>query len=313
MRIVSLLPSATEIVFALGLGDELVGVTHECDHPAEARTKAVVTRSVHDLPAATSREIHGLVEGSMQTHTALYELDEAALAALEPDLILTQELCRVCAVGYEQVNEVARRLDGDVTVLSLEPVSVEGILNSIQTVGAMTEAEDEAMAVVEELRTRLNRVNEVVRGRRDQGFVPPRVVALEWLDPPFAVGHWVPEQVRIAGGWELLGTEGGMSVDTTWDAVREVDPEVIVLMPCGFDLPRTVEEWGRTARPAGWDGLRAVREGRVFATDGSAYFSRPGPRAIDGIEVLAEIIDPEAFDGLAPAGSWTRLAEPPAA
>jgi iron complex transport system substrate-binding protein len=313
VRIVSLLPSATEIVFALGLGDELVGVTHECDHPAEARTKPVVTRSVHDLPAAASREIHGLVEGSMRAHTALYELDEAALAALEPDLIITQELCRVCAVGYEQVNEVARRLDGDVTVLSLEPVSVEGILNSIQTVGAMTEAEDEAMAVVEDLRTRLNRISEVVRGRRDQGFAPPRVVALEWLDPPFAVGHWVPEQVRIAGGWELLGTEGGRSAETTWDAVREVDPEVIVLMPCGFDLPRTVEEWGRTPRPDGWDGLRAVREGRVFATDGSAYFSRPGPRVIDGIEVLAEIIDPEAFGGMAPAGSWTRLAEPPAA
>lgn len=313
MRIVSLLPSATEIVYALGLGDELVGVTHECDYPADARSKTVVTRSLHDLPAATSREIHGLVEGSMRSHTALYELDEAALAALEPDLILTQELCRVCAVGYEQVNEVARRLDGEVTVLSLEPVSVEGILNAIQTVGAMTEAEDEAMAVVEDLRVRLGHVNEIVRGRRDHGFVPPRVVALEWLDPPFAVGHWVPEQVRIAGGWELLGAEGAKSVETSWAAVREVDPEILVLMPCGFDLPKTVEEWARTPRPDGWAELRAVREGRVFATDGSAYFSRPGPRVIDGIEVLSEIIDPAAFDGMAPTDSWVRLAEPPAA
>lgn len=303
----SLLPSATEIVFALGLGDELVGVTHECDWPPEARALPIVTRSVHDLSRATSHRIHDLVEESMRTHAALFELDEAALEAAAPDLILTQELCRVCAVGYEQVNEVARRLPGDVTVLSLEPVSVEGILNSIQAVGAMTEAEDAALDVVEDLRERLRHVNEIVRGRRDHGFVPPRVAAIEWLDPPFAVGHWVPEQVRLAGGWELLGAEGGKSVVTTWDAVREVDPEIIVLMPCGFDLTRTVEEWAQTPRPDGWEELRAVREGRVFATDGSAYFSRPGPRVIDGIELLAELIDPAAFDGMSPDGSWARL------
>jgi iron complex transport system substrate-binding protein len=307
VRIVSLLPSATEIVFALGLGDELVGVTHECDYPPEARRLPVVTRSVHDLTGASSRHINDLVEESMRSHTALYELDEAALAASAPDLILTQELCRVCAVGYEQVNEVARRLEGDVTVLSLEPVSVEGIFNAIQAVGAMTEAEDAAVDVVEDLRERLRRVSEIVQGRRDGGFAPPRVAAIEWLDPPFACGTWVPEQVRLAGGWELLGAEGGRSVETTWAAVREVDPEIVVLMPCGFDLARTVEEWQRLPRPDGWAELRAAREGRVFATDGSAYFSRPGPRVMDGIELLAELIDPAAFDGMAPEGSWARL------
>ena len=307
MRIVSLLPSATEIVFALGLGDELVGVTHECDYPPEVRGLPVVTRSVHDLSGASSHHIHGLVEESMRSHAALYELDEAALAAAKPDLILTQELCRVCAVGYEQVNEVARRLEGEVTVLSLEPVSIEGIFNAIQAVGAMTEAEDAALDVVEDLRERLRHVNEITGGRRDGGFVPPRVAAIEWLDPPFACGHWVPEQVRLAGGWELLGAEGGKSVETTWAAVREVDPEIVVLMPCGFDLARTVEEWDRLPKPEGWAELRAVREGRVFATDGSAYFSRPGPRIMDGIELLAEIIDPAAFDGMSPDGSWARV------
>lgn len=307
MRIVSLLPSATEIVFALGLGDELVGVTDECDYPPEARDLPVVTRPVHDLAGASSHAIHALVEGSMRNHTAVYELDEAALAAAKPDLILTQELCRVCAVGYEQVNEVASRLDGEVTVISLEPTSIEGVLNAIQTVGAMTEAEDAAVDVVEGLRQRLGHVNEIVRGRRDHGFVPPRVVALEWLDPPFAGGHWVPEQVRLAGGWELLGVEGGRSVETSWDAVREVDPEILVLMPCGFDVRRTIAEWEAMSRPAGWDGLRAARDGRVYAVDGSAYFSRPGPRVIDGIEVLAEIIDPAAFDGMSPRGSWERV------
>ncbi|MEO5966128.1 MAG: cobalamin-binding protein [Candidatus Limnocylindrales bacterium] len=307
MRIVSLLPSATEIVFALGLGDELVGVTHECDYPSEARDVPVVTRSIPDLAGATSHAIHARVEESIRTHRAIFELDEAALAAARPDLILTQELCRVCAVGYEQVNEIARRLDGDVTVLSLEPISIEGILNAIQTVGAMTESEDAALDVVEGLRERLGNVSEIVRGRRDHGFAPPRLAAIEWLDPPFAVGHWVPEQVRLAGGWELLGAEGGRSVDTTWDAVREVDPEIIVLMPCGFDLRRTVEEWARTPRPAGWDELRAVRDGRIFAVDGSGCFSRPGPRVIDGIEILAELIDPAAFDGMSPDGSWERV------
>ena len=307
MRIVSLLPSATEIVFAVGLGDELVGVTHECDYPPEARGLPVVTRSVHDLSGASSHHIHGLVEESMRSHAALYELDEAALAAAKPDLILTQELCRVRGVGYEQVNEVARRLEGEVTVLSLEPVSIEGIFNAIQAVGAMTEAEDAALDVVEDLRERLRHVNEITGGRRDGGFVPPRVAAIEWLDPPFACGHWVPEQVRLAGGWELLGAEGGKSVETTWAAVREVDPEIVVLMPCGFDLARTVEEWDRLPKPEGWAELRAVREGRVFATDGSAYFSRPGPRIMDGIELLAEIIDPAAFDGMSPDGSWARV------
>jgi iron complex transport system substrate-binding protein len=262
---------------------------------------------VHELVRASSHQIHSLVEESMRSHQALYELDEAALEEAHPDLILTQELCRVCAVGYEEVNEVARRLDGDVTVVSLEPTSIEGILNTIQTVGAMTEAEDAAIELVEDLRERLRHVNEIVAGRREHGFVPPRVAAIEWLDPPFAVGHWVPEQVRIAGGWELLGAEGGRSVPTTWDAVREVDPEILVLMPCGFDLARTVEEWAGQARPDGWAGMRAVEGGRVFAVDGSAYFSRPGPRVIDGIELLAELNDPAAFDGMAPSGSWARV------
>jgi iron complex transport system substrate-binding protein len=307
VRIVSLLPSATEIVFALGLGDELVGVTHECDHPPQARDLRVVTRSVHDLSRASSHAIHRLVEGSVQAGSSIYELDRAALAEARPDLILTQELCRVCAVGYREVNEVARTLDGEVTVISLEPTSIEGILNSIQTVGAMTEAEDEAVAVVEDLRERLRAVEEIVAARRENGFTPPRVAAVEWLDPPFAVGHWVPEQVRRAGGWELLGREGDRAVETSWSAIREVDPEVIVLMPCGFHLGETVRAWEAMPRPSGWDEIRAVAEGRVYAVDGSAHFSRPGPRVVDGIEVLAEVFDPLAFDGMATPESWTRL------
>ena len=309
MRIVSLLPSATEIVCAIGLGDELVGITHECDWPPEVLGKPVVTRSVHDLTDARSIDIHRLVTASMHGGSSLYALDDEALAATEPDLILTQELCRVCAVSYREVNEVARAIDADITVISLEPTSVEGILNTITTVGAMAEAEDAAIDLVESLRERLGAVERTVASRREGGLLPPRVASLEWLDPPFASGHWVPEQVRRAGGWDVLGDDGERSRETTWDAVAEVDPEMLLLMPCGLHLAETVEEWARTPRPTWYRDLPAVRRGQVFAMDGSAYFSRPGPRVIDGIELLAEIFDPEAFEEIAPPGSWTPIVE----
>ena len=307
MRIVSLLPSATEIVCAIGLRDDLVGVTHECDFPPEVEGIPVMTRSVHDLGTSSSRDIHRLVTASVHGGSSLYTLDEEALAAAEPDLILTQELCRVCAVSYREVNDVARAIDADITVVSLEPTSIEGIFNTISTVGAMTEAEDAAVDLVETLRERLGAIEAKVQTRRDAGGRSPRVVGLEWLDPPFASGHWVPEQIRRAGGWELLGADGDRSVQTTWDAVAEVDPEMLLLMPCGFHLAETQAEWTRTRRPPGYEDLTAVRRGQVFAVDGSAYFSRPGPRVIDGIELLAEIFDPDAFVDIAPFGSWTPV------
>jgi iron complex transport system substrate-binding protein len=307
MRIVSLLPSATEIVCAIGLGDELVGVTHECDWPPEVVGKPVMTRTVDPMPGATSRDIHRSVTAAMHGGSSLYALDEAALAAAEPDLILTQELCRVCAVSYREVNEAARAIDADITVVSLEPTSIEGILNTIATVGAMAEAEDEAMGLVGSLRERLGAIEALVETRRDSGRPPIRVVGLEWLDPPFAAGHWVPEQIRRAGGWDLLGADGERSVETTWDAVAEVDPEMLILMPCGFHLPETVSEWARTPKPSWYRELTAVHRGQVFAVDGSSYFSRPGPRVIDGIELLAEILDPDAFVDTAPIGSWTPI------
>jgi len=307
MRIVSLLPSATEIVCAIGLGDSLVGITHECDYPPEIAGVPILTRSVHDLTAASSRDIHRLVTASVHGGSSLYALDEEALAAAKPDLILTQELCKVCAVSYREVNEAVRSIDADITVVSLEPTSIEGILNTITTIGAMTETEDNAIDLVESLRERLGAVEEKVQARREAGGRSPRVVGLEWLDPPFASGHWVPEQIRRAGGWELLGADGEQSVQTTWDAVSEVDPEMLLLMPCGFHLAETLAAWERTRKPPGYEDLAAVRHGRVFALDGSAYFSRPGPRVIDGIELLAEIFDPDAFVEIAPFGSWTPV------
>ena len=238
---------------------------------------------------------------------SIYALDEEALAAAEPDLILTQELCRVCAVSYREVNEVVRRIDADITVVSLEPTSIEGILNTISTVGAMTEAEDAAMDLVASMRERLGAIETRVAERRQAGHRAPRVVGVEWLDPPFAVGHWVPEQIRRAGGWDLLGTDGGKAQETTWDAVAEVDPEMLFLMPCGFHLAETLAEWRRTVVPPWMAEIPAVSRGSIFALDGSAYFSRPGPRVIDGIELLAEVMDPEGFVDIAPPDGWTPV------
>jgi iron complex transport system substrate-binding protein len=307
MRIVSLLPSATEIVCALGLGDELVGVTHECDWPPEVVGLPVMTRNALDLGGASSREIHRRVADAVHGGSAIYELDDEALEAADADLILTQELCTVCAVGYREVNDAVRALEMGSTVISLEPTSVEGILNTIATVGAMADAEDAAVELVEQLRGRLAAVETKTQERRDGGFSGPRVVGLEWLDPPFAVGHWVPDQIRRAGGWDVLGQDGSPARPTTWDAVAEVDPDLLLVMPCGYHLAETVAEWRATPRPDWFVDLPALRRGDVIALDGSAYFSRPGPRVVDGIEMLAEIFDPEAFRDLAPSSGWTPV------
>ena len=307
MRIVSLLPSATEIVFALGLGDELVGVTHECDYPAEALDVPRVTRAVEDPERATAHVLHRLVEGSAQSGTSIVALDEQAFLDARPDLVLTTALCRTCATGYREIAELVKRLPGEVSVVDLEPRTVEGVINAIQSIGAMTETEDEAIAIVEDLRERLQAVEQIVVGRRDHGFVPPRAAAIGWFEPPFAVGGWIPEQVRLAGGWELLGRDGDRAAETSWAAIREVDPEVVVLMPAAHDLDAVVAAWASLPRPEGWDEIRAVRDGRVFAVDASAYFSRPGPRVVDGIEVLAELFDPIAFDGMSPPESWVKV------
>ena len=307
MRIVSLLPSATEIVFALGLGDELVGRTHECDYPPAAADVPVVTADVGADPSATSREINARVAEAVHGGSSIYRLDLDALAAARPDLILTQELCEVCAVSYREVGQAVRRLQSPATVVSLEPISMEGIFNTISTVGAMADAEDEAVGLLELLRERLAEIESGVLARRLAGVEPRRVVCLEWLDPPFAAGHWVPEQVRRAGGWEVLGAEGERSRETTWEQLREVDPEVLLLMPCGLDTQRSADEWRLAAKPAWFDDLAAARAGEIYAVDGSAYFSRPGPRVVEGVALVAEVLDRGAFAGGLPAGAWLSV------
>jgi iron complex transport system substrate-binding protein len=303
MKIASLLPSATEIVFALGLGDSLVAVTHECDYPPEARERAVVTHS--SLPAETrgSREIDRHIAAALHAGSSIYTLDQELLAQLDPELILTQELCDVCAVSYDQVTVAVRRLGGRRRVLSLQPTGLDDILGTVEQVGAAAGVPERARGLVGELRERVETITAQARGAADR----PRVLALEWLDPPMTGGHWVPELVQRAGGTDGLGRAGAPSARIDWRRIAAYDPEVIVLMPCGFDLARTVEEVGAVERPAEWPALAAARAGRVYAVDGSAYFNRPGPRIVDGLAILAEILQPERVRPAFAETAWRAL------
>lgn len=309
MRIVSLLPAATEIVCALGLRRQLVGVSHACDWPPEIVGRPVVTRSTLGPPrrgrsVSHGRSIDRRVRAAAAAGIAPVELDAEVLRSVRPDLIITQSTCALCAPDRAAVEAAARSLGREVSIISLEPSSVDGVLNAIATVGAMTETERRAIDLVGRLRRRLARIETRVERARSAGRRPLRVVALEWLDPPMSAGHWVPEQIRRAGGWDVLGREGEPAARTTWRTIADVDPDMLLLMPCGFDLAGTVRDVGRLRRPAAWSTLRAVEAGAVIAFDGSAYFSRPGPRLIDGIGILAEVFDPESFIDVAPPLSW---------
>ena len=302
-RICSLLPSATEIVYALGLGDRLVAVTHECDFPAEASSRTAVTSADFNPASMSNRDIHNHVTENVHNGSSIYTLDRTLLEQLNPDLILTQELCDVCAVSYDTVQNAVRHLNGENTVLSLEPTSLAAILDTIAQVGGATGAEAAAARVIEELRARTT----VVEERAKTAAERPRVFTMEWMDPPFAGGHWVPEMVRLAGGIPGLVPEGVPSREVTWEEIADFDPEVIVVMPCGYHLDALELEFRMTPFPAAWGELTAVRRGQVFAVDATAYFSRPGPRAIDGLEVMAEILHPELFARSKPFDAWRPL------
>ena len=283
-----MLPSATEIVCALGLADSLVGVTHECDHPAGVEGKPQLTASRISHQTMSSAQIDHAVRSQLDGHGSIYELDEVRLQALDPEVILTQELCDVCAVSYRTVEQAARRLDGNVTVVSLEPATIADILANIVIVGELTGRGDQAHALVSSLRGRLDALVSAL----SSAVRRPRTVVLEWLEPPFAPGHWVPEQVSVAGGDPGFGTTGGVSRTTTAEEISGYAPEVIVLAPCGFYACDTLRALRRARLPAGWSELPAVRDGNVWAVDATSYFSRPGPRVIDGAEILARILHP---------------------
>ena len=285
MRIVSLLPAATDIVAELGLGGDLVGRTHECDWPASVSSVPVVTSAGLDPERMSSREISDAVGGSSHQGSSLYTLDTERLAALSPDVILTQDLCDVCAVSYSGVSRAVRVLEAGPRVISLEPRTLPDVLACVERVGEELGVRDAAARVTEELRGRLDAVAALVAGR-----TRPRVAAVEWLDPLWPAGHWVPEQIRSAGGEPLLASPGEHTAGMEWATLRDARPDVIALMPCGLTPERTEAERALLTGLPGWADLPAVREGEVWVLDGPAYFNRPGPRVVRGVEVLAQVL-----------------------
>lgn len=292
LKIASLLPSSTEIVCALGLGENLVGVTHECDHPPGVADRPHLTASRISHETMSSREIDHAVRGQLDGHGSIYDLDTDLLAALDPDLILTQELCEVCAVSYETVRKAARVHAAGARVVSLEPNTIGEILENIRTVGELCGVPDRAAELVTGLEARLGRLRERVAGEVSER---PRVFMLEWLDPPFSPGHWVPEQVDAAGGVCLLGEKGRKSTATTYAEIFESNPEILVLIPCGYYTGDILRQLRRTEFPAEWREMPAVRDGRVWALDATSYFSRPAPRVVEGAEILSKIFHPRIF------------------
>lgn len=289
-RIASLLPSATEIVCALGLADALVGITHECDYPPAIASKPRLTSSRISHQTMSSAEIDHAVRSQLDGHGSIYDLNEELLRELKPDLILTQELCDVCAVSYKTVSRAARMFESEVRVVSLEPNTISDIFDNILTVGRLADKEDEAMRVVQELTARLDALK-----TRVAHLARPRALLLEWLEPPFAPGHWVPEQIEFAGGDPSFGFKGSPSRVTTAEEIKAYDPEKIVLIPCGYYKEDVFAALERARLPKGWHELCAVQRGEVWATDATAYFSRPGPRVVRGAEILARIFHPEIF------------------
>jgi iron complex transport system substrate-binding protein len=282
MRIVSLVPSATELLFALGLGDEVIAVTHECDHPLEALAKERVTRDVLP-PQLTPAAIDAAVRDRTLEGKSIYELDEDVLERLEPDLIITQSLCTVCAVSYDDVAKIASRLPSHPRVVPLDPHTLGEVLGDVRTVAEATDRRDEGVALVQDAADRIDRVRLAVRGA-DR----PRVAALEWLDPVYVAGHWTPQLIDYAGGEDVLGQPGEHSETRTWEEVVAAEPDVVVVMPCGYDAEQAHAQALDFA-----EHLREVRAGRVVAVDAAAYFSRPGPRVIDGLELMANILHPD--------------------
>jgi iron complex transport system substrate-binding protein len=298
MRIASLVPSATEMLFALGLGGDVVAVTHECDFPPAARELPQLTATV--LPEGLEAgEIDAAVKAVVGEGRALYSLDEEKLAELAPDLIVTQAVCEVCAVSYDDVVAVAARLPSPPRVLQQDPSTLGEVLDDVIRLGEAAGIEPLAHELRGELEGRLAAVGAAVAGAGR-----PRTIALEWLDPPFVGGHWIPEMIALAGGEDVAGPAGDKSPEVAWEALAALDPDLVVVMPCGWYV-----EQSRAQALAHWDRIEALGAARVFAVDAASTYSRPGPRLVDGVELLAHLLHPDLVEP--PAG--LGFAELPAA
>ncbi|PJF35248.1 MAG: cobalamin-binding protein [Candidatus Thermofonsia Clade 1 bacterium] len=290
MRVVSLLPSSTEIVCALGMADHLVGRSHECDYPEQVKALPVCTAPKFD-PHGTSAEINQRVREVLREALSVYRVDEALLQRLQPDVILTQSLCEVCAVSLAEVQKAVCTWSQAARIVSLEPNRLEDIFADIHRVAEALGVPESGERLVMDIRWRM----EVVADRAQRLPHKPTVACLEWIDPLMAAGNWIPQLVEMAGGINLFGEAGAHSPWLAWEALREADPEVIILMPCGFDIARTAQDLPILQALEGWHKLRAVQTGQVYLTDGNQYFNRPGPRLLQSLEILAEILHPKVF------------------
>jgi iron complex transport system substrate-binding protein len=288
---------------ALGLQDQLVGITHECDYPSSVRAKPIVVSSAVSMATMTQAEIDRTVSERIRNGQSLYQVDEKLLQQLAPDLILTQDLCQVCAPSGNEVTQALNALAKKPEILWLTPKSLEQIFDNLREIGQATGSLEKAEELIASSRSILDHIAEVARGASSR----PRIFCMEWLDPVYCSGHWVPEMVRIAGGADHLGHEGSDSVRVAWEDVLAWAPEVLIIMPCGFHLDQVVELTPKLPAMAGWRELPAVQQGKVYAVDASSYFARPGPRVVEGTELLAHIIHPEMFPWSGPADAYRRL------
>ncbi len=302
-RIVSFLPSATEMACALGLGDQLVGITHECDYPPEVEGKPVVVRNVLPIEKMSQPEIDAAVTQRMRDGLSLYQVDEKLLQELAPDIILTQDLCQVCAPSGNEVTQALELLAKKPQILWLTPKSLEEIFDNLRELGQATSRMKEAEELIAAGRARLEKIATVTRTLSQR----PRVFCMEWLDPVYCSGHWMPEMVEIAGGVDALARKGADSVRIPWDDVLEWAPEVLIITPCGFNLDKVIEQTPQLFGNPGWSDLPAVHNGRVYAVDANSYFARPGPRVVEGTELLAHLIHPELFEWQGPQEAFRRI------
>ncbi len=296
MRVCSFLPSTTEILYELGLGDNITGVTHECDYPPEARDKNMVIMSFIDPEKLSSSEIDEVVRKNAEAGKSTYLIDREALKEADPDIILTQELCDVCAVSGNEVMEAVDVLGKKPEIISLEPRTLGEILDTILIIGEVTGTYQKAKDVTGALKNRIDRIGSLLGDERDR----PRVFCLEWLDPPYAAGHWVPEMVEAAGGECGIGKPGEPSFKVSWKDIVDFAPQMLFIMPCGYNIEKTLDEINTVIEQEEWFSLPSTNKGQIYILDANSYFSRPGPRVADGLEIIAKTIHPELMKGYDP-------------